>query len=131
MTDSSPTTYCVLIVDDDPGIREALTMILEDEGYQVANAANGQLALDWLAASEIVPDLILLDLMMPTMNGWEFHAALKEQPAFATTPVVVLSADSNMATKAQSLQAQGYLAKPVDIDVLLTTVEQQCRSKGG
>jgi two-component system, chemotaxis family, chemotaxis protein CheY len=130
MTDISSSGNRVLIVDDDVGIREALTMILEDEGYEVSSAANGQLALDWLVTHSSLPNLILLDLMMPIMNGWEFHTAMRKEGRFATIPVIVLSADSNMAQKAQSLQAQGYLAKPVDIELLLSTVNRYCHTKG-
>jgi CheY-like chemotaxis protein len=118
----------ILIVDDDPGIREALTMILEDDGYRVVSATNGRSALDLLQQSEQLPQLILLDLMMPVMNGWELHAALREDTSLAAIPVIMLSADSTVNLKARVQGAAGYLAKPVDLSVLLDTVSQHCRT---
>jgi CheY-like chemotaxis protein len=120
----------ILIVDDDPGIREALTMILEDDGYRVVSAANGRSALDLLQQSDRLPQLILLDLMMPVMNGWELHAALREDISLAAIPVIMLSADSTVNFKARAQGAAGYLAKPVDLSVLLDTVSQHCRTAG-
>lgn len=117
----------ILIVDDDPDIREALTMILEDDGYQVVSAVNGRMALDILQQSRRLPQLILLDLMMPIMDGWELHAALKEDAALSAIPVVMLSADSTVNFKARGQGAAGYLAKPVDLAVLLDTVSKHCR----
>lgn len=115
----------VLIVEDDLAIREALTEILEDEGYCVAGASNGQEAIQWLRTTA-PPCLILLDLMMPVMNGWQFRAEQKQDPALAPVPVVVISADSDLRTKAASIEAVDFLAKPIELDRLLNTVEQFC-----
>jgi two-component system chemotaxis response regulator CheY len=112
----------ILVVDDDVAIREALEAVLEDEGYVVQSAANGREALALLRAGEGPPAVILLDLMMPVMNGWEFRAAQQDDPILAQIPVVVISADRDVAAKAAALQVPRYLAKPVNLDVLLDMV---------
>lgn len=116
----------VLVVDDDVAIREALEAVLEDEGYAVQGAANGREALKILRSGTGAPAVILLDLMMPVMNGWEFRAEQQGDPNLAPIPVVVLSADRDIAAKAAALQAPAYLAKPVNLDVLLDTVRGYC-----
>jgi CheY-like chemotaxis protein len=109
----------VLIVEDDAHIRAALLMILDSEGYEVAEAADGQQALDWLRAGG-KPDLILLDLMMPGLDGWQFLARRTELPQAMGSPVLVLSgADIKLVPAG----ADGMLKKPVSIDALLSTVE--------
>jgi two-component system chemotaxis response regulator CheY len=112
----------VLVVDDDPDILEALSEILEAEGYLVSRARNGQEALDRLEESR--PALILLDLMMPVMDGWEFARRLRERhPPQDRPPIIVLSADRNVATKAPELGAVGFLAKPFELPDLLKLVQ--------
>ncbi len=112
----------ILVVEDDVDIRDALVGILRDEGYEVFGAANGQEALDYLNGRERQPALILLDLMMPVMNGWQFRAAQQQRAEIAEVPVVVISADGGVPQKAASLQAVGYLKKPVELDTLLDLV---------
>jgi CheY-like chemotaxis protein len=114
----------ILVVDDDAPIREALAEVLEDEGYQVRSAANGREALELLRSGWAPPAVILLDLMMPVMSGWEFRAEQQSDQALASIPIVVLSADRDVRGKAASLQAQAYLAKPVDLADLLDTVSR-------
>jgi len=80
----------ILVVDDNPDVRLALSTLLQDEGYEVAEASDGDLGLD--AARERKPDLILLDLMMPRMDGFETHKELKKDENLADIPVVVLTA---------------------------------------
>ena len=121
MDTTAPPTPYILIVDDDLAIREALGMVLEDEGYETQQAIHGRHALD-LLARRAPPRLILLDLMMPVMNGWELYAALHQSPALQHIPVVVISADPTIRRSAAELGAEGYLAKPVDLDLLLDTV---------
>lgn len=116
----------ILVVDDDKAIREALEMVLEDEGYAVASAANGREALELLRASGGLPALILLDLMMPVMNGWEFREEQQRSAALAAIPVVVLSADSDVTRKAAALGVAASLNKPVHLDVLLDVVSAYC-----
>lgn len=114
----------VLVVEDDFDSREMLRILLESEGYPVLSAADGREALQQLSAAS--PCLIILDLMMPGMNGWEFRAAQTQNPALAHIPVVVVSADGNVKDKATSLGVAGYLQKPVQFERLLDLVRQHC-----
>src|SRR5262245_9680008 len=107
----------ILIVDDDPDIRETMGLILEDEGFEVSLASDGAEALAKLRGCE-PPHLILLDLMMPVMNGWQFRAEQEKEEALLNIPVIVISADSNLREKAQAFGGN-YLAKPLDIQDLL------------
>ncbi len=109
----------VLVVDDDPDILEAICDILEAEGYRVARARHGEEALTRVEAQR--PDVILLDLMMPVMDGVAFAQALRLRPAVSDVPIVVISADGN-PQRAAAVHATGYLAKPFDIEALLTQV---------
>lgn len=103
----------VLVVDDEPSIREALAGILEEEGYSVTTAANGQEALAMVRARR--PRVILLDLMMPVMNGWELTERLREDPALRSIPVCVLSAYADRAPAGVA----AVLRKPLEIEWLL------------
>ncbi len=116
----------VFIVDDDFGIRDVFREILEDEGYTVASAANGRVALEQLRRGGR-PRVILLDLMMPVMDGWQFRAEQQRDPALAEIPVVVVSADTQVGQKAQALRAAGYLQKPIEMETLLATISPYCR----
>lgn len=120
--DKPPEGQYVLVVDDDDAVREALEAVLEDAGYTVRSAANGRDALQLLRATDWPPAVILLDLMMPVMSGWEFRAEQQRDPALAPIPVVVLSADRDVKAKAATVDAGDYLLKPVDIDLLVATV---------
>jgi CheY-like chemotaxis protein len=116
----------ILIVDDDRDIREMLTETLADEGYDVASAADGQDALTQLRADPDAPCLILLDLMMPHMNGWEFCTAQQQDPRLAPIPVVVLSAWPDLKRAASTIPVVGYVPKPIDFDRLLHLVKRHC-----
>ncbi|MBI3966043.1 MAG: response regulator [Chloroflexi bacterium] len=111
----------VLVVDDDPGIRELLSLVLLDEGYEVLTAANGAAALEWVAQRP--PHLILLDLNMPVMDGWEFAAAYRQTPP-PLAPIIVLTAGSNAAVSASHIDAAGFVAKPFDVADVLTVVSR-------
>jgi signal transduction histidine kinase len=111
----------LLVVEDDPDIREALDGLLSTEGFRVAGCSNGREALNWLRASP-KPDLILLDLMMPVMDGWQFRVAQKKDPELAAIPVLALSADTT--AKAVAIDAEAYLKKPVDYDTLIDTIDR-------
>lgn len=114
---------CILVVEDDFDIRDTLAQILEAEGYIVSGAANGLEALELLRRDGAgAPALILLDLMMPVMNGWQFRAEQLQDPKLASIPVVVISADASVHQKAASIEAAGFLKKPVQLDTLLETV---------
>jgi signal transduction histidine kinase len=109
----------ILLVEDDRSIRDALQGLLEEEGYGITTAENGRQALD-LLKSNPAPDLIVLDLRMPVMDGWQFRAAQKNDPSYATIPVIALSADGS--AKAEAIDAQAYLRKPVSTGALLDAI---------
>ena len=111
----------LLVVEDDADIREALDGLLSMEGFRVTGCSNGREALEWLRAAP-KPDLILLDLMMPVMDGWQFRVAQKDDPELAHIPVLALSADST--AKAAAIDAEAYLKKPVDYDTLIDTIDR-------
>lgn len=111
----------VLVVDDDPDILEALSEILEAEGFEIRRARNGKEALERLEPDP--PHLILLDLMMPVMDGWEFAQRMRQKPpSVAGIPLIVLSADRNVGSKAKDIGAVGHLAKPFELNDLLSMV---------
>jgi CheY-like chemotaxis protein len=116
----------ILVVDDDPDIREAISNALSDEGYQVTGASNGREALAQLRG-QTRPSLILLDMMMPEMDGWRFRLELKKLPELASIPVVILSAHGNVRDAALALGAADYLRKPLRLDSLLEIAERYCR----
>lgn len=116
----------VLVVDDDPDILEALAEILETEGFEVRRARNGEEALERLGPQQ--PDLILLDLMMPVMDGWEFSQRMRQRPGTNNIPIIVLSADRNVGPKAKEIGAVGHLAKPFELGDLLDMVRSSLRS---
>ena len=113
----------ILIVEDDDTVRAALKTLLEGEGYSVACAADGREALDRLRQAE-PPALILLDLVMGGMDGWQFRREQELDPALAAIPVVVVSATADLARSAASLGAAGYLHKPVGFEDLVEAVRQ-------
>lgn len=115
----------VLVVDDQEDARISLTEILEMEGYVVDTAGDGQEALDHLRAGPL-PDVMLLDLMMPGMNGWELRRRQLADPELVTVPVVVVSGADLSEQKHSWLKAAGYFVKPIQIDELLETVAAQC-----
>jgi DNA-binding response OmpR family regulator len=112
----------VLVVDDDVSIRGFLAEALTDEGYSVRTASNGREALSILESWR--PALILLDLMMPEMDGWEFRVQQRARAAVADVPVVVLSATRDLAAKAHVLEAAQVFPKPFDLDTLLGTISR-------
>ncbi len=109
----------VLVVDDDPDILDAICDILGAEGYRVARARHGLEALG--RVEEERPAIILLDLMMPVMDGLAFAQALRRTPTHENIPIVIISADGN-PQKAAAVGARGFLAKPFDIAALLSQV---------
>jgi len=114
----------LLIIEDDPDVSDALASVLREEGYEVVTAANGLEGLQQLRGGT-PPSLILLDLMMPVMDGYRFRAEQLRDPTLAAVPVLVLTAgiaDARMDT----LGAAGALHKPIDLDVLLSAVRAHC-----
>jgi CheY-like chemotaxis protein len=110
----------VLIVEDDATIRDLVVLLLEGEGYEVREAANGQVALDVL--SEWRPDLILLDLMMPVLDGWTFLTLQRAAPDLRPIPVIVMSASRRLQVAADDLGAAVAIAKPFEIEAVLAAV---------
>ncbi len=112
----------VLVVDDDPTVRAAAALTLEAEGYEVRCAAHGREALERLRQER--PDLIVLDMMMPVMDGWELLDKLKREPRWAGIPVVIVSAAESGRARAAALQAADYLQKPVATQDLAARVKR-------
>jgi CheY-like chemotaxis protein len=123
--DLSPAPYDVLIVEDDIDLRDMMAQLLALEGFSTATRANGIEALRFLQ-TEGAPNLILLDLMMPVMDGYEFLRAQHEDPRFKDIPVVVLSALD--PSRAASVTASAFLKKPLNFERLLELVRAYCRS---
>ena len=106
----------VLVVDDDPEILDGLASFLKDEGYAVETARNGAEALEKTQTTK--PDVLLVDLMMPVMDGAELIQRLRRETATSKTPVVVFSADRQVYQKASSLDVSGAIRKPLDFEEL-------------
>jgi CheY-like chemotaxis protein len=121
----------VMVVDDDAGIRESISEVLTDHEYRAIEAANGREAIQRLRLERAKPCVILLDIMMPEMDGWQFRAAQKEDPELSKIPVIVLSAHANLTDVVAGLEASAGLKKPVQLETLLTTVERICRAGTG
>jgi len=119
MPQSEQAHPCVMVVEDDQRIGEALTHLLHAEGYRVDRCCDGREAIAHLRAGTH-PDVILLDLMMPHVNGWEFRVQQKDEPEWAEIPVIVMSADDS--PQASAIDADAYLKKPVDDTVLLDSL---------
>lgn len=119
---NSSHSQCILIVEDDPAIRDVFNYALELHGYQVHVAENGRIGLDLLPTIPR-PCLIFLDLMMPIMNGWDFIDALEKDQNLSSIPVIVVSAYSD---KAKNIKAKEILNKPLDLDALINTAKKWC-----
>jgi CheY-like chemotaxis protein len=117
----------VLVVDDDDDTRNCVCSVLEAEGYGVASARDGREALDLLARSarSDLPSLMLLDLMMPVMSGWDVLEALKKSPDLASIPVVVFTAAGEPTVSDRGLE-RPVLRKPIDLDLLLEMIIKIC-----
>jgi CheY-like chemotaxis protein len=113
-------TNAILIVEDDDALRANLAQLLVREGYLVMEAANGCQALDKLHGKRL-PALIVLDLSMPVMNGWEFRKRQLQDPELAAIPVVVWSLDADSA-QSVDIRAAAYLSKASDVNTLLAVI---------
>jgi CheY-like chemotaxis protein len=116
----------VLVIDDDRDSRDLITEALESEGYRVVTAADGEEALCWIRTTPRKPRVILLDLMMPGMDGMQLRSELMRDPVLGAIPVIALSADPSAIVAARSLSFGGYLKKPVQLDALLGIVHAHC-----
>jgi CheY-like chemotaxis protein len=123
MMPDEQTHKSVLVIEDDHDIRETFRQLLELEGYPVITAANGKEGLEKLRRLP-PPALILLDLMMPVMNGWEFLTAQRADESIAKIPVVVVTAVGGNGR--DTLKTAGYLKKPVELQSLLDAVKEYC-----
>lgn len=115
----------VLIVDDDPAIRNMLDELLRDEGYDTLLAADGRAAIT--VARDANPALILMDLMLPILDGAEAVRILKRDPSTSWIRIIAMSAGANLRMHADTLPADGVLSKPFDLDALLADVRIQLR----
>jgi CheY-like chemotaxis protein len=117
-------TRPLLVVDDDTDLREALEEVLRDAGYTVLGAGNGREALEVLARARPLPGLVLLDMMMPVLDGRGFAEEMHAVPEWRGIPVVIFSASAGSANAAREVGACAYLRKPADVEVLVETVGQ-------
>ena len=118
----------VFVVEDDVDTRDMMGRFLELEGFSVEVAANGKQALERLNAG-VHPCVILLDLMMPVMDGWQFRSQQVRDAALASIPVIVVSAAGK--DRIADIEANAYLSKPVDLEQLLAEVTQYCSARSG
>jgi len=116
-------TKKIMVVDDEPDILSTVGQMLELSGYQVIKAVDGKDCLNKLC--EVIPDLVLLDIMMPEMSGWDVAARIKENPEWSDIPIVFLTAKGDTMSKGMgSLAAEDYITKPFDIKDLGARVEK-------
>jgi CheY-like chemotaxis protein len=125
MTRPDTNSEYVLIVEDDDDLRDGLAELLVDEGHTVRTASNGREALDYLS-SHPAPCIIILDLMMPVMDGEQFRAEQLADPALSSVPIVVLTASHDGAQRAENLGAHEYLPKPIKVDALIDAIHAHC-----
>jgi two-component system, chemotaxis family, chemotaxis protein CheY len=115
----------VMVVEDEPAIRELVAEVLGDEGYAVLTAAHGAAALGLLDQHH--PDVILLDMRMPVMDGWTFARAYRQRPA-PHAPIVIMSAATDAQQWASEVEAQAVMPKPFDLEALVVTVDRYFRA---
>jgi CheY-like chemotaxis protein len=124
--EATPHSKTVLVVEDNNIAREGLALVLRRRGYNVAVAADGAEALESLRRGPH-PDVILLDMLLPVLDGWDFLQERKHHPALANIPVVITTALSIADQEwAESLGADGYLRKPIEVGVLLDAIRRHC-----
>jgi CheY-like chemotaxis protein len=127
MTEQNAKCQSILVVEDDESIRETLRFAIAMEGYSVATASQGREALNVLAKMK-EPCLILLDLMMPVMNGWEFVLELQKDMTLSMNPIVIVTA---FAENADGIIAEDVIKKPVDLNRLFAVIYKYCRKESG
>jgi CheY-like chemotaxis protein len=121
------TPKTILIIDDDADFRKLLAHLLKREGYEIAEAVDGEKALDYLWYSgKPAPSLIILDLIMPVMDGWKFRGIQKSDPKISHVPVIVITSGQTAEQDISSVQVSAFLKKPIQIDFLLRTVKTHC-----
>jgi CheY-like chemotaxis protein len=112
----------VLVIDDDDDVADILRQALSEEGYAVATVPHGAAALDILRLHE--PEVILLDLRMPLMDGWSFAERYRTITGKAPAPIILISGVSDIATEARRVGADAFFRKPFDIDELIRAIER-------
>jgi CheY-like chemotaxis protein len=120
----APEQHTVLVVDDDPDLRTMVTLVLESGGYAVREAADGVEAIERL--QEELPDLILLDMRMPRMDGWELGRRVRAMYRHEI-PIVVMTAAEHAEKRASEIDADDFVSKPFDVDTVLRTVAHHIR----
>lgn len=115
----------ILLVEDDQDLRESLQILIRRRGFNIDTAENGRDALEKIRP-DAPPCLILLDLMMPVMDGWQLRAELLKRPPLAEIPVVLLSGVADLSSEARTLQAIDYLLKPIDLNRVYQLVSTYC-----
>ncbi len=120
------TDRTVLVVEDDHDVREVIMEILSDNGFLSLGACNGLEALEVLRSAQAKPCVILLDIMMPVMDGPQFRAQQRSEEELSGIPVVVLSAHTNVEDAAREMGAAGFMKKPVQLDFLLAVIQRFC-----
>lgn len=120
----------VLVVEDDPDLREDLAALIEHRGYQTATAADGREALARLRGAAELPCLVILDLMMPVMDGWALRAEMLKDPRLAVVPVVLLSGIADLRDQATILDVADHLVKPVNLARLYDLLAEHCGPPG-
>ena len=118
-----PEATRILVVDDDKDLRHVMCELLQDEGYEVQGAENGAAALELLRSGRPLPHQVLLDLMMPGVDGWQFRELQRADPRLAHLPVVALTASRNLRAY-PPLEVDALALKPVDFDELLQLVRR-------
>ena len=115
---------CILVVDDEASVRSMLLSFFEDIQCDADGAPHGRAALEYLREDPKRYDLVLLDVMMPFLSGWDVLMTIQSEPALADIPIVMMTAGANVRQQALELGAAGYLSKPVDFDLLQRIVEE-------
>ncbi len=116
----------MLIVEDDLDIGRSLKELFVEEGYSAVLAPNGKLALDYLQKAAVLPCAILLDIMMPVMDGVQFWQEAQKDPRFRGIHLVVMTADASIETRRAQIRAEVFLRKPLNVSTVLDTVERLC-----
>jgi CheY-like chemotaxis protein len=127
---SSDSKGQILVIDDDPDIRDALVDTLEDEGYQVVQKSGGQEALSYLRSNP-APGMIFIDWNMAPMNATQFMEEFCKDPALCDIPVVLLTADVHASQKALTSRYHAFVTKPVNLDTLFATIERFLGARKG
>lgn len=126
MTEEHTEPKRIMVIDDDDQVRILISHLLKREGYHPINAANGQDAIEYLRRNPTLPNLILLDLRMPVMDGWQFRTIQRADPRLANIPVVIITMLDTVENDVQSVQAAAYCRKPIDAAILIKTVRDHC-----